>query len=146
MRVVLDTNIVVRAAHRGTGPGRELLLLAMSERHTLVLSHPLYAEIEKVIRYPRVRSLHGLDDADIRKFLDFLITGSELIAAISYHIGPIVGLDPNDDMVLLTATAGAADAIGTNNKHFFMPDAQQFAGNYGVRIMRDRDLLAELRS
>jgi putative PIN family toxin of toxin-antitoxin system len=146
MRVVLDTNLVVRAARIGTGPARALLLLAMSPGHTLVLSHPLYAEIEKVLHYPRIRSLHGLDDADIRKFLSFLITGSELITVLSYHVGPIVGLDPTDDMVLLTATAGNADAIGTNNGHFFASDVQQFAHTHGVRILRDIDLLNEMRS
>ena len=146
MRVELDTNVVGRAARSGTGAAREVLLATLSESHTLVLSHPLYAEIEKVLHYPRVRSMHGLDDGDIRKFLDYLVAGSDLVTVLSYHFGPIVGLDPTDDMILLTATAGNADVIGTNNRHFFAPDVEQFAENHGVRILRDIDLLAELRS
>ena len=78
--------------------------------------------------------------------MEFLIAGSELITVLSYQFGPIVGLDPNDDMVLLTATAGNADAIGTNNKHFFTREVEQFATKHGVRICRDIDLLAEMRS
>jgi predicted nucleic acid-binding protein len=124
---------------------RELLLTAMSDANTLVLSHSLYAEIEKVLHYPRLRALHGLDDAEIQRFLALLAAGSEQIAVLGYHVGPLVGLDPTDDMVLLTATAGRADVLGTNNRHFFAPDALQFAARHGVRILRDTDLINDLR-
>lgn len=65
---------------------------------------------------------------------------------LSYHIGPIIGLDPTDDMVLLTATGGRADVLGTNNKHLFAPDVQRFAAAHGVRILGDVELIAELRA
>lgn len=146
MRVVLDTNLVVRAAGDQAGLGREILLQALSDRHTLVLSHSLFAEIRKVLHYPPVRALHGLDDADIQRFLDHLAAGSEHVSVLSYHIGPLVGVDPTDDMVLLTATGGQADVLGTNNKHFFEPGVQRFAKAHGVRILRDVDLIAELRA
>lgn len=145
MRVVLDTNLIVRAAGDRAGLARELLLLALNERHTLVLSHSLYAEVEKVLHYPRIRALHGWNDEEIRRFLDFLVVGSEQVTVLGYHIGPLVGLDPTDDMVLLTATAGQADVLGTNNRHFFAPDVVQFAAGHGVRILRDAELIAELR-
>jgi putative PIN family toxin of toxin-antitoxin system len=145
MRVVLDTNLVVRGVGVRAGLARELLLLATSDAHTLILSHSLYAEIEKVLHYPCVRALHGLNDAEICSFLEFLVAASEPITVLSYHIGPLVGLDPTDDMVLLTATAGRADVLGTNNRHFFAPEVVRFAEGNGVRILRDIDLIAELR-
>jgi putative PIN family toxin of toxin-antitoxin system len=145
MRVVLDTSLIVRAAGDQAGLARELLLLAFDERHTLVLSHSLYAEVEKVIHYPRIRALHGWNAEEIQRFLDFLVLGSEHVTVLGYHIGPLVGLDPTDDMVLLTATAGQADVLGTNNRHLFAPDVAAFASGHGVRILRDIDLIAELR-
>jgi putative PIN family toxin of toxin-antitoxin system len=145
MRVVLDTNLIVRAAGNRAGLARELLLLALDERHTLVLSHSLYAEVEKVLHYPRIRALHGWNDEEIRRFLDFLVVGSEHITVIGYRIGPLVGVDPSDDMVLLTATAGQADVLGTNNRHFFAPDVPRFAASHGVQILRDVDMIAERR-
>ncbi|HEX3659333.1 MAG TPA: putative toxin-antitoxin system toxin component, PIN family [Pirellulales bacterium] len=145
MRVVLDTNLIVRAAGDRPGLGRDLLVLALGPRHTLVLSHSLYAEVEKVLHYPRMRALHGWNDAEIRRFLDLLAVGSEQVTVFGYHIGPLVGLDPTDDMVLLTATAGRADVLGTNNQHFFAPGVVRFAGAHGVRILRDVDLISELR-
>jgi putative PIN family toxin of toxin-antitoxin system len=145
MRVVLDTNLIVRAAGDRAGFARELLLLALDERHTLVLSHSLYAEVERVLHYPRIRALHGWNDDEIRRFLDFLAVGSEHVTVLGYHIGPLVGLDPTDDMVLLTATAGQADILGTNNRHFFAHDVMRFAAGRSLRILRDVELIAELR-
>ncbi|HEV7224476.1 MAG TPA: putative toxin-antitoxin system toxin component, PIN family [Pirellulales bacterium] len=144
MRVVLDTNLIVRAAGQ-TGLGREILMQALSDRHTLVLSHSLFAEIRRVLHHSNLRALHGLDDSEIQRFLDELALGSEHVGVLSYHIGPLVGLDPSDDMVLLTATAGQADVLGTNNKHFYEADVQQFAKNHGLRILRDVELITELR-
>ncbi|HJT32353.1 MAG TPA: putative toxin-antitoxin system toxin component, PIN family [Pirellulales bacterium] len=145
MRVVLDTNLIVRAAGDRAGLGRELLLLAISEPHALLLSHSLYSEVRKVMHYPRLRALHGLDDAGIQSFLDHLIAGSEQVQVTAAPVGPIVGFDPADDAVLLTGVAGSANAIGTNNRHFFAPDVLQFAQKYGIRILHDIDLIAELR-
>ena len=141
MRVVLDMNLIVRAAGNQRGLARELLSLALGESHTLVLSHSLYAEVEKVVHYPRLQALHGWNNAEIRQFLDLLVLGSEQVAVVGYPIGPPVGLDPADDSVLLTATAGQAEVLGTNNRHFFAPDVEQFTASHGVRILRDVDLI-----
>lgn len=145
MRIVLDTNLIVRGVGGQTGLGREILMHALSDRHTLILSHSLFAEIRKVLHYPHVRQLHGLNDDDIQRFLDLLAIGTEHVSVLSYHIGPLVGLDPADDMVLLTATAGQAEVLGTNNNHLFEPGVLQFAAMHGVRVVRDVQLLQELR-
>jgi predicted nucleic acid-binding protein len=49
MRIVLDTNILVRANAKARGPARELLLLIVdSPEHTLLLSPFLLEELERV--------------------------------------------------------------------------------------------------
>jgi predicted nucleic acid-binding protein len=62
MRVVLDTNLVVRAARRRASLARSILLETLSERHSLILSNSLYFEIFKVMYYDDVRRRHGLND------------------------------------------------------------------------------------
>jgi putative PIN family toxin of toxin-antitoxin system len=145
MRVVLDTNLIVRAAGGRAGLGRELMLLAVREPHRLLLSHSLYAEVRKVMHYQHLRVLHGLGDAEIQSFLDYLVAGAEQVNVVAAHVGPLVGLDPTDDTVLLAAVSGSADAIGTNNRHFFAPDVLHYAQCHGIRVLRDVDLIAELR-
>lgn len=58
MRIVLDTNILVRANAKAKGPARELLLLIVSSReHVLLLSPFLLKELERVFGYSRSQSL-----------------------------------------------------------------------------------------
>jgi putative PIN family toxin of toxin-antitoxin system len=145
MRVVLDTNLVVRAARRRASLARSILLETLSEPHSLILSNSLYFEIFKVMYYDEVRRRHGLNDARIAEFMDALVEGSMLVVTRPLGTGPLVGADPEDDHVLLTAIAGKAEVLGTNNRHFFSPDVEQFALAHGIHIARDVDLLAIMR-
>jgi predicted nucleic acid-binding protein len=84
MKIVLDTNILVRANARARGPARELLqVIASSPEHTLLLSAFLLQELERVFSYERVRVSSStranastanagdasLTEADVRKHL-----------------------------------------------------------------------------
>jgi predicted nucleic acid-binding protein len=50
VRIVLDTTILVRATDKTHGPARELLLIIVSGKHTLVLSSEILHEVAKVLR------------------------------------------------------------------------------------------------
>jgi predicted nucleic acid-binding protein len=64
MRIVLDTNILVRASAKARGPARELLqLIVASPRHVLLLSPFLLQELERVLSYERIRTLSKLTEA-----------------------------------------------------------------------------------
>lgn len=145
MRIVIDTNLVVRAARPQASLARSILLEALSERHSLILSNSLYFEIYKVMYYERVRALHGLDDEGILEFMEALAEGCVPVATHALGPGPLVPADPQDDHVLLAAIAGQADFLGTNNRHFFAPEVERIAASYGIRIVRDVDLIAALR-
>jgi putative PIN family toxin of toxin-antitoxin system len=145
MRVVLDTNLVVRAARPGASLAHSILLETLSDRHTLLLSNSLYFEIYKVLYYERVRRQHGLDDEGIREFMEALVEGSTAVVTQSITVGPLVADDPKDDHVLLTAIAGRADVLGTNNRHFFSADVERTATEHGIRVVRDVDLISLLR-
>jgi hypothetical protein len=85
MRVVLDTNLIVRAAGDRADLGLDLVRLAAGKPHALLLSHSLYAEVRRVMHYPRLRALHGLDDAGIQAFLDDLVAAGELERLVAKH-------------------------------------------------------------
>ena len=145
MRVVLDTNIVVRAARPGHNVGRAILLEALSDRHTLILSNALYFEIYKVLFYESVRPMHGLSDAKIFEFLEALAEGCLTVSIAPLGPGPLIAADPCDDHVLLTAITGNANLLGTNDRHFFSADVAQIASKHGIAILRDAELIAALR-
>ena len=61
MRIVLDTNILVRANAKARGPARELLeIIANSPNHTVLLSPFLLDELERGFSYERVRIYRDL--------------------------------------------------------------------------------------
>ncbi len=145
MRVVLDTNLIVRAVRPGNHLGRALLLACIAPPHQLILSSPLFFELYRVLRYEHVRALHRLSDAEIDEFLDALYLASVIAIVQPITVGPLIEADPRDDHVLLTAIAGKADILGSNNRHFFAPAVRDVAEQHGIRILRDTELLPLLR-
>jgi predicted nucleic acid-binding protein len=96
MRVVLDTNILARAARGGTGPASEFLTRIADPAHVLVLSPFLIVELSRVLRYPRVKAMHGLDDAGI----DTYVAGVQSMGMVTVPAPtptPVVTNDPKDD-------------------------------------------------
>ena len=73
MRIVLDTNILVRANAKARGPARELLqVIVASPDHVLLLSPFLLQELERVFSYERVRESSKLTDEEIAEYLSYL--------------------------------------------------------------------------
>lgn len=108
MRVVLDTNVVVRAANPSVGPARQLLHLLLVQPHVIVTSPFMLAELDRAIRYPRVRALHRLADEAIRQFIQDYQSLSEVINFPAGAAKAIVR-DSQVDPVLQTAISGNAD-------------------------------------
>src|SRR5262245_17858304 len=114
MRIVLDTNILVRSHAAATGPARELLrLLAASGQHTLVLSTEILQEVERVFRYQRVRKVARLTDEQVARYLRELQLASYSETVFPGPAPRVVPRDPDDDPVVHTAVVGRADVICT---------------------------------
>jgi len=114
MRIVLDTNILVRANAKAKGPGRELLqVIVNSPEHVLLLSPFLLMELERVLSYDRVRAVVRLSDLEIAEYLSYL--RAEEVSEIVFP-GPAPGVvpsDADDDPVVHTAVVGRADVLCT---------------------------------
>jgi len=57
----------------------------------------------------------------------------------------VVPHDRDDDYVVATAIAGAADVICTWNKHFYHKDVINYCRNHTIEILGDAALLTKLR-
>jgi predicted nucleic acid-binding protein len=71
LRVVLDTNVLIRAHGRRQTFARHLLVRLLERSHTLVLSNEMIFEITRVLRYPKFRKLYGLAEADLLEYGQF---------------------------------------------------------------------------
>jgi predicted nucleic acid-binding protein len=72
MRIVLDSNILARAACGLPSPAAELLLRALRSPYTICMSPVLLDELIRILRYDRVRKLHRMQDFEIDAFIDHL--------------------------------------------------------------------------
>jgi len=147
MRIVLDTNILVRAHAKARGPARELLQFIIgSPKHILLLSPFLLQELERVFSYERVRASTKLSNEEVDEYLGYL--KAKGVSEIVFP-GPaprVVPNDPDDDPVVHTAVIGRADALCTLNRDFYNPAVRVYCRERGVLVASDVEVLALVRS
>jgi len=144
VRIVLDTTILVRATDKMHGPARELLLIIVSGKHTLVLSSEILHEVAKVLRYPRLQEFYGLSEAQVYEFIGYLREVADIVP-----LNPLLVLptrDVADIMVLQTAVLGEADVLCTRDEDFYTPPASDFLAKAGIAVAHEVYLLQQLRS
>jgi len=145
MRIVLDTNVLARAGYSSTGPAAAVLHLVKESTHALVTSLFILDELDRVLRYPRLRAVHGFTDDEIVRFVSH-VQAASLVVATEADTAKVVPNDPDDDPVVATAVTGKAHVICTLDKHLRQENVREHCRRLGVRIMTDVELLAELRS
>lgn len=147
MRIVLDTNILVRANAKAKGPARALLqLIVDSPEHILLLSPFLLQEVERVFEYDRVRAATKLTDEEVAEYLSY-IRAKEVSEMVFPGPAPrVVPSDSNDDPVVHTAVVGGADILCTLNRDFYHANVLKYCKERGVLIANDVDILELLRA
>jgi putative PIN family toxin of toxin-antitoxin system len=141
MRVVLDTNILARATPGRNSPAKQVLDALLLLPHVLVSSEFLLDELGRILRYDRVRAIHGLDDLVIDDYIQAIRQASLVVTLTA---PATISTDPDDDPVIATAIEGQADVLCTWDRHFFAESVQQHLSQVGVRVLRDTELLREL--
>lgn len=144
MRVVLDTNILARASHSATGPAEETLERLKAPEHVLVLSSFILDELERVLRYPRLRQLHGMNDREIDEFVRDLADAA-LVVPLTAVPTAAVSSDPDDDPVVETAVAGNADVLCTLDRHLHHSDVTDYCRQHAIEVLSDVETLQRLR-
>ena len=138
MRIVLDSNILVRAAWKADGLASQLLRSVLEEPHRLIVSAFILGEVSRVLTYPRIQSRWGLSEERIQAHVNRLAAVAEIVETAS--VDRVVPDDPDDDFVVHTAIAGRADALCTRDSHLLSPGIVEHCGRRGVRVMDDIQL------
>ena len=145
MRVVLDTNILIRANPTVSPQGlaRELLLAVLTGPHVLVLSEPILSELRRALSYPNVQARWPLPAEAIAQYASLLQDVSALVDLPAEF--PSVVRDQDDDLVLQTAIVGRADILCSRDRAFQAENVKQVCAAHGIRMVDDIALLQELR-
>jgi putative PIN family toxin of toxin-antitoxin system len=142
VRIVLDSNILVRSFVSSHGLAHDLLLAILASDHTLILSNEILFEAARVLRYPRLMAVHGENDETIYDFTGWLRDAAEIIALDPLAHAPI--RDRNDIFVLQTALSGEADVLCSGDRDFFEPPASIFLASCGIEVLTDAQLMRKL--
>jgi putative PIN family toxin of toxin-antitoxin system len=143
MRVVLDTNILARAAGSRDGPASELFE-RLCASHTLIVSSELLSELARVLSYDRVRRMHQLGESGIEAFIENIESGATMVS-LPDPLPRVVPDDSDDDVVVATAVAGKGDVLCTRNRHLFHESVIDYCRQCAVEVMDDIGLLSRLR-
>ena len=143
MRIVFDTNILVRAFISPRGSASETLEAVLAGNHALLLSGEIQQEVTRVLRKPGLILLHGKTEDDIYGFVVRLQHYVQMVSLNPLLTGPV--RDTNDVIVLQTALSGAADTICTLDRDFSTPPASEFLAQRGIAVLTDVQLLQRLR-
>ncbi len=127
MRVVLDSNVLVSALVGHSLPRR--LLFQLLKGHVILSSIQMLAELEEVL----LRKKFELTRGQIEEYLKLVINGTHLINVTACP--EVVLEDPDDDIVLATASEGDADYIVTGDKHLLRLEKHQMTKIVTVKEM-----------
>lgn len=139
MRVVLDTDVVVRALRSPESASAALIRAAREGRVTLLASLANALEYEDVLGRPAIVAGTPFTPEE----------GARYARAVAALCEPVIIdrawrprlRDPGDEHILEAALNGRADAIVTFNRRDFAPAAE-----LGLRLALPRDILAALES
>jgi putative PIN family toxin of toxin-antitoxin system len=113
MRVVVDTNILVRAVIRPQGTVGPVLLRLRDGDYTLLDSRPLLEELMDVLNRPRIREKYRLTNQDIQTVAGLVLLHGEEVTPMERITAC---RDPKDDKFLEVAVVGKADVIVSGDK------------------------------
>jgi putative PIN family toxin of toxin-antitoxin system len=87
-----------------------------------------------VLRYPRLRKLHGWTDIQIEEFVDGLRAAATVVAG-DVEVS-VVADDPDDNVILACAVEGGADYIVSGDVHLLNLKTYR-----GIRLVTAREFM-----
>lgn len=138
-KAVLDSTVLVSAFLRKGGAAYELLRQASTGAFAPCLADEILEEVNRVLRYPRLRRKARYEDEDIFQYVSLLRAVSQMISPLPQL--RVVIRDPNDDMIIACAVKAKAEHIISRDK-----DLLDLRGYQGITILSPEDYLALLRS
>jgi uncharacterized protein len=133
LRVVLDTNVLLSAIVGHGNPRR--LVLELLKSHVVITSRELLVDLLDVLSREKFRDI---EKNQINSFVS--IVASKSLILMLKERQDIVKEDPDDNVVLASATEGKAEYIVSGDQHLL--DLEQFRG---IKILPVKKMLEVVR-
>jgi putative PIN family toxin of toxin-antitoxin system len=119
MRVVVDTNILIRAIIQPHGTVGPVLLRLRQDEYTVLYAWALLEELMDVLNRPRIREKYRLTGQDIQTVVGLILLRGEAVTPTERITAC---RDPKDDKFLEVAVAGKADVIVSGDQDLLVLD------------------------
>jgi len=115
IKVVLDANQFVSALLKQASNSSLIIDLVHSEDVRLLVSEKIITEIDRVIRYPKVKKIHRRSDSNLDAFIIKIVRVAQMVPGTLKL--RVIEEDPTDDKYLECAIEGGADFIISGDRH-----------------------------
>ncbi len=139
-RIVLDSNLIARAVISPNGLAAEILFRVLTGDHLLCSSNFMLAELDRILRYPRLQKVHGLTDERILEFVAS-IQVSSFVVDVDISTVRRITRDINDDPIIETAIQAKAAILCSNDKDVLDNTVVDFCMPYGIQVLNDVSLI-----
>lgn len=139
MRIVFDTNVLVRAHPAGTGSAHRAVWHTIHGGHILITSHYILTELERVLSYPRIQKSFHISAPVAGEYLSLLLRLSEIFTPTAIPDGLL--RDQKDAPIIGTALSGNAKILCTGDADLFDTRIASFCAENGLQILTDAQLL-----
>ena len=140
MRVVVDTNVIVRALRSKNGASHAILQGLLRSEFECVVSPAIVLEYEDVLKRPGMLGpTPAITQSEVDTVLD-AICKVAIPVVPWFRFRPFLN-DPKDDLYVECALAGNASTIVTDDRHFRHPAVPAF----GLTAMRAVDFVSYQR-
>ncbi len=140
IRIVLDTNVLISAFLSGNSAPYQVFELTRRGDMTLLISLPVFQELERVIRYPHLRAHANYYDDQVEQFLRGIKRTALWVSA--NQTLRVIGADETDNRFIELAVAGKARYIVTGDKRHLLPLRRY----QGIEIVSPAEFLALYKS
>ena len=138
VRAVLDTNAYVSGTILSRGVPYQVLEAWRQNEFILVTSEAILAEIERVLRYPRIRRRYSVTAQDLARLMDSLRADALVVPG---EVEVSRTSDDPDDEFLACALEAQAECIVTGDPHLL-----NLGPYHGIAIITPREFLERLPS
>lgn len=115
LKAVIDANLFVSGIISKKGKPARLLQLWYERVFLVVISEQMLQELEKVLRYPRIKNKYNLKDEEIDQAIS-TIQKFAIVLPDTLKLD-VVKDDPDDNKVLACALIVKADYIVSGDRH-----------------------------
>jgi len=142
LRVVIDTNILVRGTLSASGASALVIEALKRGRCTLITSRALLSELYRVLSRPRMKRRYGVTSRRCKRLISRLYAGSIFVVPAGRLA---LCRDPEDDIFLEMALLGRATHLVTEDADLYDdPDIKELLNRYGVHVVRLAEFLVDL--